>query len=74
MDKISTYNCDSKKKKQKAKHNLIYRIRKAGQGRIDTRARMIYYFYKEKVIIEASRKHLRLMKEYGFGAQSELIK
>lgn len=65
--------CAIEHKKQKAKHNLIYRIRKANQGRVDTRKKMIYYFYEEKDTI-LTRKHQKLAEIYGFGIQSELVK
>jgi len=66
-------HCVIEHKKQKAKHNLIYRIRKANLGRIDTRAKMIYYFFEEveKVL---TRKHKRLQEDFGFSIQSELVK
>jgi len=60
-------------KKTKAKHNLIYRIRKAGQGRVVTSQKTIYFFYEEPEKV-TTRKHVRLQKEYGFMIQSELVK
>lgn len=84
MDKVSSSGtcrycgpeccyCKNAQKEQKAKHNLIYRIRKAGQGRVDTRAKMIYYFYQEKELVSTS-KHTKLQRDYGFSIQSELVK
>ena len=57
---------------QKAKHNLIYRIRKRGQGQIDTRARTIYFHFEKKDTVTTSR-HKRLQEEYGFGLQSQMF-
>lgn len=60
-------------KKAKAKHNMIYRIRKASQGRVDTRARMIYC-YADDVEKVKTHKHRRLQAEYGFMIQTEFVK
>lgn len=63
--------CD--RKIQKAKYNLIYRIRKLGQGRVDTRRRMIYYFFEDTELV-STKKHSKLCKNHGFQMQSELMK
>jgi len=72
MSKVFS-QCNQDCKIQKRKYNLIYRIRKAGQGRIDTRAKMIYYFHEEKELV-STPKHVKLQRDYGFSIQSELVK
>ena len=54
-------------------YNLIYRVRKMEQGRVDTRGRTIYYYVDEQQMV-TGRKHQRLHKEFGFAIQSEFVR
>ncbi len=59
-------------KSQKAKHNLIYNIRRRDQGRVLTRQKLICYHFEKKVVVQ-TRRHSRLQREYGFNIQSEMF-
>ena len=69
---MKTINEQEKQKSQKAKHNLIYNIRKRDQGRVLTRSKLICYHFEKKVLVE-TRRHSRLQREYGFNIQSEMF-
>jgi len=47
---------------KRAMYNLIYRLRKANLGRIETRSRLIYYHYEATL----THAHKRLVNEIGF--------
>jgi hypothetical protein len=55
-----------------ALYSLIYRVRKSSESvRIDTRNKTLYVDYRENEIVN-ERKIKRLVREFGFGAQSEI--
>lgn len=56
-------------------YSIIYRLRKSGGVKIDTRARTIYYGYQNpEGMAKMERKAVvRLCKEFGFVRQAEII-
>ena len=62
------------KKRKNAMYCIIYRLRKIGGLKIDTRNRTIFYEYQnEEQEAKMEFKTIkRLCKEFGFGRQAEI--
>lgn len=62
-------------KKKNKMHCIIYRIRKMGGVKINTRARTIFYEYQndEDMAKMDLKPIVRLCKEFGFVRQAEII-
>lgn len=60
---------------KKKAYNIIYRLRKSGGVKIDTRKRTIFYEYQNSDdTAKMSRKAVRrLCNEFGFVRQAEII-
>ncbi|WP_108822021.1 hypothetical protein [Dysgonomonas sp. Marseille-P4361] len=60
------------KAKRNKMHCIIYRLRKSGGVKIDTRNRNIIYKYQQDEDKMQNKQIVRLCKEFGFARQAEI--